>query len=418
MSSRLNINGDEIEDYEYTEYLPISGTSLNRGGEIRISIETKDIFTHPYKSYLQFSGTLTKADGTPYGDNDLVSLTNDAMMYLFNEIRLNLGSTTIETSRICGQSNTMLKAALKETGPNDLASGWVKDTSNTAALTNQGFATRQSWLIKTPTTKGAFQFIVPLSDILGFAADYEGLLYGMRQELVLVRKTDADAVFRDAAVAAAKVTLNNISWMMPHVTPTLEKNVELLKVIESKTSIPVEFRRRQCETISVPQTTELNWNLSAKSSSEKPRYVLIAFQTNRSNDETKNASAFDHCNLTRLTLFLSDKKYPRLDYELDWDKNEFSRSYDDFVSFKSSYYDIDSLLVKPGVGPSDYKSLYPIFVIDCSKQSERLKNATIDMRIKAVFKNAVPANTSAFACCISDRLCKLQSDGNKFSVIY
>ena len=418
MSGKLNINGDEIEEYEYTEYLPISGTDLNSGGEVRIAIETQDVFTHPSKSYLQFSGTLTKADGTAYADTDLVALCNDAMMYLFNEIRLTLAGTTIETSRVCGQSNTMIKAALKETGPQDLASGWVKDTSDAAAAANTGFDVRQKWLIQNPAIKGSFQFIVPLSDIFGFAADYEQLVYGMRQELVLVRKADADAIFRAAAATAAKVNLLKISWMMPHVTPNLTKKLELLEVIEAKTSIPVEFRRRQCETISVAQATELDWILSVKSSSEKPRYVLVAFQTDRANSETKNAAVFDHCDLTSLSLFLSSTKYPKTDYKLDWDKNNFSRSYDDFVNFKSSYYDVDSLLVKPGVGPSDYKSLYPIFVIDCSKQSERLKNATITMRISAVFKNAVPANTRAFACCISDRLCKFQSDGNKFSVIY
>ena len=418
MSGNLNITGDEIEEYEFTEYLPISGTDLNGGGEIRIAIETQDVFTHPSKSYLQFTGRLTKADGTAYADADLVSLTNDAMMFLFNEIRLSLAGTTIETSRICGQSNTMLKAALKEAGPQDLASGWSKDTSADAALTNLGFAARQSWVITSPATKGSFQFIVPLSDIFGFAADYEQLLYGMRQELVLVRKTDSDAVFRAAAADAAKITLSKISWMMPHVTPNLTKKMELLELIESKAVLPVEFRRRQSETVSVAQSTELDWILSVKSSSEKPRYVLVAFQTDRANDETKNPAIFDHCDLTSLSLFLSSTKYPKTDYKLDWDKNGFSRSYDDFVNFKSSYYDVDSLLVKPGVGPSDYKSLFPIFVVDCSKQSERLKNTTITMRINATFKNAVPANTRAFACCISDRLCKFQSDGNKFSVLY
>ena len=35
-----------IEEYKYHEYEPITGTSPNNGGDIRISIESKDIFTH------------------------------------------------------------------------------------------------------------------------------------------------------------------------------------------------------------------------------------------------------------------------------------------------------------------------------------------------------------------------------------
>ena len=38
---------ESIEEYEYHEYEPITGTSLNSGGDIRISIESQDMFTHP-----------------------------------------------------------------------------------------------------------------------------------------------------------------------------------------------------------------------------------------------------------------------------------------------------------------------------------------------------------------------------------
>ena len=53
---------ESIEDYEYNEIEPITGTSLNNSGNNRISIESQDIFTHPSESYLIFEGCLTKAD--------------------------------------------------------------------------------------------------------------------------------------------------------------------------------------------------------------------------------------------------------------------------------------------------------------------------------------------------------------------
>ena len=59
---------DSIDEYEHFEYEPITGTNLNNsGGDIRISIETQDLFTHPSESYLLIEGRLTKADGTAYG---------------------------------------------------------------------------------------------------------------------------------------------------------------------------------------------------------------------------------------------------------------------------------------------------------------------------------------------------------------
>ena len=61
---------ESIQEYEYHEYEPITGSTLNSDGDIRISIESQDIFTHPSESYLIFEGRLTKADGTLYINTD------------------------------------------------------------------------------------------------------------------------------------------------------------------------------------------------------------------------------------------------------------------------------------------------------------------------------------------------------------
>ena len=79
---------------------------------------------------------------------------------------------------------------------------------------------------------------------------------------------------------------------------------------------------------------------------------------------------------------------------------------------------MDELVSNPNISPSDYKSLYPLFLFDVSKQSERLKYSVTDIQIKAFFDNNVDAQTEAYAVIISDRLINSQSDGNKFSVVY
>ena len=40
------------------------------------------------------------------------------------------------------------------------------------------------------------------------------------------------------------------------------------------------------------------------------------------------------------------------------------------------------------------------------------------MQIRAVFNEAVPAGTQAYAVVISDKLLTFQSDGNKVAVVY
>ena len=99
---------ESIEEYKCHEYEPITGTSLNNGGDIRISIESQDIFTHPSESYLIFEGRLTKVDGTLYVSADEVALTNNAIMHLFSRIEYHLSNQLIESVNYPGQATTML----------------------------------------------------------------------------------------------------------------------------------------------------------------------------------------------------------------------------------------------------------------------------------------------------------------------
>ena len=62
-------------------------------------------------------------------------------------------------------------------------------------------------------------------------------------------------------------------------------------------------------------------------------------------------------------------------------------------------------------------TIYPIYAFDVSKQTERLKNSPIDVRISATFKEAVGhSNAIAYALILSDKIINLQSDGNKMIV--
>ena len=114
MSSILKITepittDTSIDEYEYFEYGPIVGANLNNsGGDIRITIETQDIFTHPSESFLIIEGRLIKDDDTLYANADVISLTNNGLMYLFKNIKYSLSEKTIEEVQYPGQATTML----------------------------------------------------------------------------------------------------------------------------------------------------------------------------------------------------------------------------------------------------------------------------------------------------------------------
>ena len=79
---------------------------------------------------------------------------------------------------------------------------------------------------------------------------------------------------------------------------------------------------------------------------------------------------------------------------------------------------MDELVSNPNITPSDYRSLYTLFLFDVSKQSEKLKYSTTDIQIKMYFSAGIPVNTQVYGVINSDRLINFQSDGNEFSVVY
>jgi hypothetical protein len=415
------ITDDGIEKYECHEHEPENGTNLNNAGEIRINIGTQDLFTHPAGSYLLFEGRLTKADGTAYANDAIVALTHNGIMHLFSQISYKLADKDIESVNHPGQATTML-GMLKYPNDFQLAQGlnqlWYKDTATAAHLTNNaGFGVRQQYLIQKPTTKGTFSFIIPLKHIFGYCEDYDKIVYGVKHTLTLVRRSDDDAIFRDNAAGAGKVRLSKLSWFMPEVIPSDLEKMQLYKTIESKALLTVAYRARQCESVSVPGTTTFSWPLGSQAAPEKPRYIIVGFQTEKDGDQLKNPSIFDHCNVKNIYVELNTNRYPAVDYQLSFPNQQISRAYRDAATFSEKFYGMDELITQSNITPSDYKDLYPLMVFDVSKQSEKLKASTVDIKIKATFNENVPAGTQAFAVVISDKMLKLQSDGNKMHVV-
>ena len=87
---------DSITSLEFHEYGPQTGVNLNNQGEIHITIESQDSFFQPCQAYLTLEGQLQKSDGMLYDDADVVTLTNNRLMYLFNNIRYSLSGQEIE----------------------------------------------------------------------------------------------------------------------------------------------------------------------------------------------------------------------------------------------------------------------------------------------------------------------------------
>ena len=86
----------------------------------------------------------------------------------------------------------------------------------------------------------------------------------MKHSLTLVRKTDDDKIFRAAAADAVKISLDKILYFMPHVIPAYAEKFSIYMTIESKVKLPVAYRTRQCDILSITESTSITWRLSVK----------------------------------------------------------------------------------------------------------------------------------------------------------
>ena len=412
---------EDIERFEFHEYESVN-KNLNNTGEIRINIEQQDLFTLPSEAYILVEGRLTKTDGTSYIDTDAITLVNNGIMYLFSQISYQLSNQDVETTYHPGQATAML-GYLKYPVEFQLGEGmnqlWQRDTADsTDNAVNTGFRSRQDYIIKQSTDKGTFSFCIPLNHIFGFADDYNKVLYGFKHTLTLVRKDDNDAIIKASGVIAGKVNLTKLSLFMPHVTPSVAASNTLYKVIESKVDVPLSFRSRQCDTSVVAVSNTFSWRLSAKSSNERPRYVIVGFQTSKDGDQEKNPAIFNHCNLKNMYITLNSERYPAVDYDLDFTNNKYSRAFRDAAKLDNRLYGVSDIIAQPNLTALNYKYICPLFVFDVSKQAERLKSTVLDVQIKATFGSNVPADTHAFAIVLSDKLLRIKSDGSRMNVVY
>ena len=425
------LSDDSIDKYDDIEYEPVAGTNLNSfGTDIRLTIETQDIFTHPSESFLIIEGQLVRSDNNnPYADADLITLTNNGIMHLFKRIRYDLSGQEIENIMNVGQATTMLGLLKypddfsKSKGLNQL---WYKDTTIYATNNNNGFNVRRTYITVNADPKGTFSFRIPLKHIFGFCEDYDKVVYGLKHNLTLTRNNDNDAIFKTDnrvggvdTVVDGKVILSKVSWFMPHVTPADKDKMELYKIIERKEKIPVGYRMIQCDSATIPQnSTSFSWRLSVKSSPEVPGFIIVGFQTNKIGNQKLKSSLFDTVNVSNMYVMLNSMRYPTTEYNISFGKQQFRRVYGDTADFRSKFFNMDELVSSPNINPSDYRALYPLFLFDVSKQSEKLKYSTTDIQVKMFFSAGIPLNTQVYGVIISDRLINFQSDGNKFSVVF
>ncbi|XP_050516656.1 uncharacterized protein LOC126891523 [Diabrotica virgifera virgifera] len=391
--SILNVNktvpvDESIINSEYHTHIPYSATSLDNNDEIRIPIQSQNIYTYPSESYIILEGNLISQEKGHYSTN--LSFINNGFLHLFEECRYELGGTIIARSRFPGITST-LKGYASFT-PNDC----IKNA-------NSGWSITEHPKIVEPTT-GYFNVCIPLKQILGFGEDFKKIIINLQQELVLVRShTDFNAtITTDGATDTPKVKITKIMWKVPHISVSDEQKLVLLQHLEMQNNLEISFRNWSLQKLPVlPKTKSYDWTIMTVKQSEVPRYMIVGFQTDRENSKTRDNSNFDHCNLTNLKVYLNSEVYPYDNLNIDFKKKHYAIAYEMYARFQESYYFQGKS--EPCLSLTNFIQKAPIFIIDCSHQNEAVKGGAVDVRLELESSENFPDNTSVYCLIIHDR---------------
>lgn len=387
-SSILNVTSNTVYDdenivrYEYHTHTPYASSTLNNNDEIRIPIHQQDIYTLPCESYLFIEGKLVDESNKA---NENIQLINNGVAFLFDEIRYEICGTEIDRIKNAGITTTMKNVLTFK--PNEAK-----------MLVNAGWTTDIKCNFNVNTSLGHFYFCIPLRLLFGFAEDYKRIILNVKQELVLIRSSSNNNAVQLNGIDKYNLTLSKIHWRIPYVHVSDEFRLQLLKIVDKDQPIPIAFRKWELhEYPSLPTTKQLTWTIKTSAQTEKPRYVIVGFQTDRKNKIEKNSAHFDLCELNNIKLYLNSQYYP---YDNLNGCNEII--YDMYSRFQSSYYYESNN--EPVMDRVTYISYTPLFVIDCSKQNDILKTGSVDVRLEIDTKANIPVNTAAYCLLISDNV--------------
>lgn len=382
---RSIIRSDDISGQQYHTYAPYS-TTFNNNDEIRITIQSQDLYVLPSDSYLYIEFTTARRNNEALAPQAAV-FTDFFIAHMFSEMRYELNGFEIDRCKMPGITSTMKHLiACKHCDSDSLELFKLHSRERIAA--------------------GRYSMIVPLRFLFGFCDDFNKILLNSKHELILVRhRTDSNMYIGENELNL-EFTVNKILWKVPHVSLNDTAKLAMLQSIARNDELIVPFRSWDLYDLPVvPQTRRHTWSVKTTNKVNKPRFVVVGFQTNRNNVHNRDPSLFDHCNITNIKLYLNNERFPYDDYNLNFGEHSYLEALLALMKIQYSYYN--------GTGGSIPMENWPsfeafrtrtLFAFDCTRTDESIKSGMVDVRIEMEAGENIPENTSAYCLIIHDNL--------------
>lgn len=375
-----------LKYYGWHKYRPYNATYKNND-EIRIPVNSQDLYTVPGDSTIVIEGTIKyeKKPGATTADSLELETVNNAVAFLFDQIRYELNGVEIDRCKYVGVTSTakVYLTCTKEEAKGLKVAGW-----------------------DSPITDGKSKFytIIPLSMFLGFASSCKDPLFRIRQELILVRsRTDKNAyrVKANGDKFEVKVSIDDMYWNMPEVKFHLGPEKMILDKIKNNESFQLRFASFETHVYpQLPLNTRETWKLMTTTNVEAPTHIIVIPQTNRMDLDSVDASKFDNLNMRSVTVKLNSQTLPVETQNENFTHGKCLNFYYAYLRFLQEFSNWEKLC-EPILSFEEFKNGNSIFVVRCYYE-ELIKPGPLDIQLEIEANDNFPANTTLYAILIHD----------------
>ncbi|CAH1106942.1 unnamed protein product [Psylliodes chrysocephalus] len=310
---------ESIRKSEYRSYTPFI-KSFNCNDSVEFNVNQVDSFFAMFASRIAIKG---KLEVTGKGD---VTLAPNFGGFLFDSCTYSESAREVETVRDPG----IVSAIRAYTCYN-------KDDANHMSIAGWNYPSAP---ILSAHDK-SFSLLMPLKHIFNIFNDYPMITCG-RQTFRFVRaRNDNDCVIIKEKVGetgtTAKIVIESIELKIKHIYPNDDVKQQLLKSIQTDKPILIPFRKwdlNELPTITAGARREI-WAVKTSTAIERPRFIIVCFQTDKRDAVEADPTLFDHVNTASIRVSLNGEYYPNERMQLDFANSHFAEAHFNYSDFQA-----------------------------------------------------------------------------------
>lgn len=241
-------------------------------------------------------------------------------------------------------------------------------------VSNLGFEERRERaLVSTGRTSNAITMWLPVRKLFPILEYNPMLMRGIEQEIVLDIDDVKQFLLRSYGTPPCEIDIQQMSWWVPIVKPSLEVDNAYMKMLQQNTPIRMDWVSHN-HYRSTALTTESEGNWLIKTTEHRPERVFVFFSpTSSIGNQEKNPYKFENYGVSRIFLRSnSDRQFPNKEYRINWTEGNGQ----DYMRVYSAYLKACGLQhseqCTPAISYEEFKDLYPLYVFDLRAQDEQV----------------------------------------------